>query len=112
MDKSIKLRPLEPSPAPHLARDFVLKTRRRKGLGDEIAVSKASFTRSKSLDSGLLTCTLLENSISSPNLRLLWPRAIWRICLVSCASCVYLQGLIKLKGENAGLTNPNSIIPS
>jgi hypothetical protein len=44
MDKSIKLRPLEPSPAPHLARDFVLKTRRRKGLGDEIAVSKASFT--------------------------------------------------------------------
>ncbi|GAA96852.1 uncharacterized protein L969DRAFT_87919 [Mixia osmundae IAM 14324] len=39
-DKSIKLRPLEPSPAPHLARDFCLKTRRRKGLGDDIGVSK------------------------------------------------------------------------
>ncbi|KAI8057091.1 P-loop containing nucleoside triphosphate hydrolase protein [Syncephalis plumigaleata] len=30
LDKSIVLRPLEPSPAPHLARDFMLKTRRRK----------------------------------------------------------------------------------
>lgn len=39
-DKSIKLRPLEPAPAPHLARDFVLKTRRRKGLGDDISVAK------------------------------------------------------------------------
>lgn len=39
-DKTIKLRPLEPAPAPHLARDFVLKTRRRKGLGDDISVAK------------------------------------------------------------------------
>lgn len=39
-DKSIKLRPLEPSPAPHLARDFVLKTRRRKGLPDDLGVGK------------------------------------------------------------------------
>ena len=30
LDKSILLRPLEPSPAPHLARDFMVKTRRRK----------------------------------------------------------------------------------
>jgi U5 small nuclear ribonucleoprotein component len=30
LDKNIVLRPLEPSPAPHLARDFMLKTRRRK----------------------------------------------------------------------------------
>jgi U5 small nuclear ribonucleoprotein component len=30
LDKSIQLRPLEPSPAQHLARDFMVKTRRRK----------------------------------------------------------------------------------
>jgi U5 small nuclear ribonucleoprotein component len=34
------LRPLEPAPAQHLARDFVLKTRRRKGLNDQVSVSK------------------------------------------------------------------------
>jgi hypothetical protein len=28
LDKSIVLRPLEPSPAPHLAREFMVKTRR------------------------------------------------------------------------------------
>lgn len=39
-DKTIKLRPLEPAPAQHLARDFVLKTRRWKGLGDDISVAK------------------------------------------------------------------------
>ncbi len=30
LDKSIVLRPLEPSPPPHLAREFMIKTRRRK----------------------------------------------------------------------------------
>lgn len=40
LDRSIKLIPLEPSPAPHLARDFLLKTRRRKGLGEDVAVGK------------------------------------------------------------------------
>ena len=39
-DSSIKLRPLEPASGQALARDLVLKTRRRKGLGDQIAVSK------------------------------------------------------------------------
>ncbi|KAH9920212.1 Calreticulin family-domain-containing protein [Epithele typhae] len=39
-DTSIKLRPLEPASGNALARDLVLKTRRRKGLGDQIAVSK------------------------------------------------------------------------
>ncbi|KAG8894083.1 hypothetical protein FRC00_009556 [Tulasnella sp. 408] len=39
-DTSIKLRPLEPASGQSLARDLVLKTRRRKGLGDQIAVSK------------------------------------------------------------------------
>lgn len=40
VDSSIKLRPLEPASGQALARDLVLKTRRRKGLGDQIAVSK------------------------------------------------------------------------
>ena len=40
LDKDITTRPLEPATAQQLARDFVLKTRRRKGLGDQIAVSK------------------------------------------------------------------------
>ncbi|KAH8088033.1 P-loop containing nucleoside triphosphate hydrolase protein [Filobasidium floriforme] len=39
-DTSIKLRPLEPATGQALARDLVLKTRRRKGLSDSIAVSK------------------------------------------------------------------------
>ncbi len=30
LDKTIILRPLEPSPAPALAREFMVKTRRRK----------------------------------------------------------------------------------
>ncbi|PWN47939.1 putative ribosomal elongation factor EF-2 [Violaceomyces palustris] len=38
-DETVKLRPLEPAPPLGLARDFVLKTRRRKGLSDTIAVS-------------------------------------------------------------------------
>lgn len=39
-DSSIQLRPLEPAMGQSLARDLVLKTRRRKGLSDSIAVSK------------------------------------------------------------------------
>lgn len=40
LDRTIKLIPLEPSPAPYLARDFMLKTRRRKGLGEDVAITK------------------------------------------------------------------------
>ncbi|BEI86863.1 hypothetical protein CcaverHIS002_0702090 [Cutaneotrichosporon cavernicola] len=39
-DKTIQLRPLEPAQGQDLARDLVLKTRRRKGLSDSIAVAK------------------------------------------------------------------------
>uniref|UniRef100_A0A8C4NMM2 Uncharacterized protein n=1 Tax=Eptatretus burgeri TaxID=7764 RepID=A0A8C4NMM2_EPTBU len=35
LDKSIMIRPLEPQPAPHLAREFMVKTRRRKGLSED-----------------------------------------------------------------------------
>lgn len=40
LDKSIKLRPLEPANAQATARDFVLKTRRRKGLAEDLTISK------------------------------------------------------------------------
>lgn len=40
LDKSIILRPLEPAPQPHLAREFMLKTRRRKGLAEDINIAK------------------------------------------------------------------------
>ena len=40
LDKDIKLRPLEPAEARATARDFVLKTRRRKGLAEDVNIGK------------------------------------------------------------------------
>ncbi|OZJ04688.1 116 kDa U5 small nuclear ribonucleoprotein component [Bifiguratus adelaidae] len=40
LDKGIVLRPLEPAPAQHLARDFMVKTRRRKGLSEDVSINK------------------------------------------------------------------------
>ncbi|RHY33574.1 hypothetical protein DYB32_001544 [Aphanomyces invadans] len=40
LDTTIILRPLEPSPVQALAREFMVKTRRRKGLSEEVNVSK------------------------------------------------------------------------
>jgi U5 small nuclear ribonucleoprotein component len=40
LDRDIKLRPLEMASAQATARDFVLKTRRRKGLAEDVTVSK------------------------------------------------------------------------
>lgn len=39
LDKSIVLRPLEPAPIPSLAREFMVKTRRRKGLSEDVSVN-------------------------------------------------------------------------
>ena len=39
-DRTIVLRPLEPAPTAHLAREFMVKTRRRKGLSDDVAPEK------------------------------------------------------------------------
>ena len=36
-------RPLEPAPAPHLAREFMLKMRRRKGLSEDGGVMSRWF---------------------------------------------------------------------
>ncbi|KAF9735706.1 elongation factor Tu GTP binding domain-containing protein [Paraphaeosphaeria minitans] len=40
LDKDAQLRPLEPASAQATARDFVLKTRRRKGLAEDVTISK------------------------------------------------------------------------
>lgn len=40
LDKNIILRPLEPAPMQSLARDFMVKTRRRKGMTDDVSISK------------------------------------------------------------------------
>ena len=40
LDTNIVLKPLEPSPASHLARDFMVKTRRRKGLSEDVSINK------------------------------------------------------------------------
>ncbi len=40
MDRDIKLRALEPASAQATARDFVLKTRRRKGLAEDVSIRK------------------------------------------------------------------------
>lgn len=40
LDRSVILHPLEPSPPPALARDFMVKTRRRKGLTEDVSVNK------------------------------------------------------------------------
>lgn len=40
LDKSIVLRPLEPAPANALAREFMVKTRRRKGMSEDVSINK------------------------------------------------------------------------
>ncbi|CAF0821892.1 unnamed protein product [Didymodactylos carnosus] len=40
LDKSIVIRPLEPQPVNHLAREFMIKTRRRKGLSEDVSINK------------------------------------------------------------------------
>ena len=40
LDREVKTRPLEMAGAMATARDFVLKTRRRKGLSEDVSVGK------------------------------------------------------------------------
>ena len=40
LDRSVVLRPLEPSPPASLAREFMVKTRRRKGMAEDVSVSR------------------------------------------------------------------------
>ncbi|CAF1145985.1 unnamed protein product [Rotaria sordida] len=40
LDKSIVIRPLEAQPVNHLAREFMIKTRRRKGLSEDVSINK------------------------------------------------------------------------
>mmetsp|Transcript_14693 Transcript_14693/g.41340 ORF Transcript_14693/g.41340 Transcript_14693/m.41340 type:complete len:992 (-) Transcript_14693:61-3036(-) len=40
LDKSVVLRPLEPAPVQALAREFMVKTRRRKGMSEDVSINK------------------------------------------------------------------------
>jgi U5 small nuclear ribonucleoprotein component len=40
LDRSIVLRPLEPAPVQALAREFMVKTRRRKGMSEDVSINK------------------------------------------------------------------------
>lgn len=40
LDKAITIRPLEAQPATALAREFMIKTRRRKGLSEDVSINK------------------------------------------------------------------------
>lgn len=40
LDRNVVLHPLEPSPPQALARDFMVKTRRRKGLSEDVSINK------------------------------------------------------------------------
>ena len=40
LDKSIVLHPLEPSPPEALAREFMVKMRRRKGFSEDVTINK------------------------------------------------------------------------
>lgn len=40
LDRNFILRPLEPAPVPALAREFLVKTRRRKGMNDDVSITK------------------------------------------------------------------------
>ncbi|KAI3390002.1 hypothetical protein SNEBB_007591 [Seison nebaliae] len=40
LDKSIVIKPLQAQPANYLAREFMVKTRRRKGLSDDVTIAK------------------------------------------------------------------------
>ncbi|EED96637.1 U5 small nuclear ribonucleoprotein, U5 snRNP [Thalassiosira pseudonana CCMP1335] len=58
LDKSIVLHPLEPSPPQCLARDFLVKTRRRKGLSDDVSLAKF-------FDEGMRAQLLQEPSVEN-----------------------------------------------
>jgi hypothetical protein len=66
-DTSIRLRPLEPASGQALARDLVLKTRRRKGLGDQIAVSKYLD------DEFVVSETIASKRVGNTKIGLSWP---------------------------------------
>ncbi|CAH8651797.1 unnamed protein product [Heterobilharzia americana] len=45
LDRSVQIQPLVPQPATHLAREFMIKTRRRKGLNEDVSINKFLMIR-------------------------------------------------------------------
>ena len=64
LDRNIILHPLEPSPPMHLARELLLKTRRRKGLSEDVSVNKFFDEKMRSqIDDGLKETKLDDGDI-------------------------------------------------
>jgi hypothetical protein len=40
LDRTVELRPLEPAPVNALARELMVKTRRRKGMSEDVSIHK------------------------------------------------------------------------
>ena len=40
LDRAVELRPLEPAPINALARELMVKARRRKGMSEDVSISK------------------------------------------------------------------------
>ena len=40
LDRAVELRPLEPAPVNALARELMVKTRRRKGMSEDVSINK------------------------------------------------------------------------
>ena len=62
LDKTIVIRPLEPQPAPHLAREFMIKTRRRKVREREKEREGGRYAYSVLPNSNLAAVVLLNSN--------------------------------------------------
>ena len=82
LDRSVKILPLEASSGYSLARDFMLKTRRRKGLSEDVSLKKFFD------EAMLLQLASQENEIG-----------VWRVCLKSVQGC-FLHVLLEEKVDN------------
>ena len=90
LDKSVKILPLEPSSGYSLARDFMLKTRRRKGLSEDVSLKKFFD------EAMLLELAKQENELG-----------LWDVCLkgfqrglcllLSCCGCVVMRKVVTLQ---------------
>ena len=91
LDKSVKILPLEPSSGYSLARDFMLKTRRRKGLSEDVSLKKFFD------EAMLLELAKQENELG-----------LWGVCSISSdvASTPFFLFCVPMKWQ--ALCNPVS----
>mmetsp|Transcript_32249 Transcript_32249/g.84013 ORF Transcript_32249/g.84013 Transcript_32249/m.84013 type:complete len:1110 (+) Transcript_32249:169-3498(+) len=81
LDKSVVLRPLEPAPVGALAREFMVKTRRRKGMSDDVSINRFFD------DPMLLMLAQQDAELGG----LMWSMLCGCVCVPGCV-CVYVCG--------------------